>query len=521
MIGTITAGPTLAGDPDAIRTAGRNWRTAAMACAAAAAQVSAVAVVDGFLGDEAGIWEQRLGPQTSELLSTLATARDIVGGALVAYADALEDCQQELRSLAVHRIEAANAIDRWSDTPTATPDLVDSARQTMHDLDARAAAIHARHAAGARACCVQIDRATAMSPSRVAGVQPGLNRVRDVGGGAGRFHQSSNAVIAGFALTHPAQTSAIGPFLTTDNPRDAESDSDSRESAPRPWIDPTLQAAYRDRFYNACLGTKTGTTRVGDTTDMLCGVQADAIVESRENILVGLRTYPLALTQEEVYGLDDALADGWDLFTTFMFSGCKTGGSIGACIFDIASAPIPFAKGAKAVKVVVEVVDDGADVVKAGEKAAGAGKAADDAADATRTHPKPDEPSGTDTRNLSENGAPRPPEAQPPMTAEAARAWNENLTDQLAPGGTPIGAQGSRPEIRELPGGVPAAQDMFSRLAARGRVVENSSERTRVELPGGGWIQYRTKMTKSGDVPVTIDVKIPGFTLVGRLKFQP
>lgn len=385
MPSTITAGAmSLAGDPDAIRVAGRNWRTAAMACAAASAQVGAVAVVDGFLGDEAATWEQRIRPETSDLLSTLATARDIVGGALVSYADVLEDCQQELRALTVLRGQVGAELDRWHNTPNAAPDLIDSTTQTLHDLGARAAAILARHTAGVRACIVQIDRAAAMSPSHVAGIRSGLNRAPGIGGGPGRFRQSSNAVMAGFALTHPSQTSAIGPFLATDNPRDAVSDSDSREPAPRPWIDPSLQADYRDRFYNACLGTKTGTRIPGDNTEMLCGVNADAIVKSRENILIGLRTYPLALTQEEVYGLDDALADGWDLFTTFMFSGCKTGGSIGACIFDIVSAPIPFAKGAKAVKAGVELVEDGADVVKAGERAVDAEKAGEKAADADK-----------------------------------------------------------------------------------------------------------------------------------------
>ncbi|MEJ7647744.1 MAG: hypothetical protein WKF57_01660 [Nakamurella sp.] len=375
---TVAAPTTLTGDPDAIRASGRRWRTAAMACAAAAAQVGAVAVVDGFLGDEADTWQQRLESDTSTVLGTLATARDIVGGALVSYAEVLEDCQQELRALAVHRAEAGVTLDRWRDTPTAEPDLIDSAAQTVHDLDARSAAILARHAAAVRGCCVQIDRATAMSPGHVAGVRARVTAVR-AGGGPGRFRQSSNAVMAGFRLAEPAQLSALGPFLATDNPKDIDSNT---SPTPRPWIDRAMQATYRERFFNACRGMQTGATTPGDNTDAFCGVNADAIVESRENILIGLRTYPHALTQEEVYGLDDALADGWDLFTTFMFSGCKTGGNIGACIFDIVSAPIPFAKGAKAVKVGVEVFEDGADVVKAGDKAADAGRAADTGADA-------------------------------------------------------------------------------------------------------------------------------------------
>lgn len=40
--------------------------------------------------------------------------------------------------------------------------------------------------------------------------------------------------------------------------------------------------------------------------------------------------------------------------------------------------------------------------------------------------------------------------------------------DILMPGGVPVGVAGSRPEIRELPGGPTAAQDMFDELTSGG-----------------------------------------------------
>lgn len=384
MASTITAVATLAGDPDAIRAAGRNWRTAAMACAAAAAQVGGVTVIDRFLGDESTTWEQRLGPETSGLLSTLATARDIVGGALVSYAEVLKDCQQELRTLAIHRAEAAAALDRWRDTPTATPDTVDSATQTVHDLDARGAAVLARHAAGVRACCIQIDRATSLSPGRVVGVRPGVSVASTVSGGSGRFRQSSNAVMAGFSLAHPAQLSAAGPFLATDEPRDADSDT--------AWIDPATRERLYQRIFEHCIAKQTVMGNGGPGLDNGCMVYADSALYSRETLLQAVSLSPglIAMpalpktTFADVWNdYVDALRDmgtmteqAGDTFARFMFSGCMEGGSLRACLFDIASAPIPFAKGAKMVKVAVEVVDDGADVVKAGEKAADAGTAA-------------------------------------------------------------------------------------------------------------------------------------------------
>lgn len=382
MTSTITAGTTtLTGDPDTIRTTGRNWRTAAMACAAAAAQISTIAVVDGFLGDEATTWEQRLRPETSELLSTLATARDIVGGALVTYAEVLEDCQQELRALTVLQGQVGAELDRWRNTPTATPDLIDSTTQTLHDLGARAAAILARHTAGVRACSVQIDRAATMSPSHVAGVRPGLNRVPGIGGGPGRFRQSSNAVMAGFGLAHPAQTSAIGPFLATDNPRDAEIDTD--------WLDPATRARLYQRIYEHCMAKQSLMGNGGPGLDNGCSGYANSALHSRETLLHAASLSPGLIAMPALP--KTTLADVWndyvdalhdmgtmaeqtgDAFARFMFSGCMEGGSVGACLFDIASAPIPFAKGAKLVKAAVEVVDDGADVVKAGERAVNVG----------------------------------------------------------------------------------------------------------------------------------------------------
>jgi hypothetical protein len=85
----------------------------------------------------------------------------------------------------------------------------------------------------------------------------------------------------------------------------------------------------------------------------------------------------------------------------------------------------------------------------------------------------------------------------------------------LMPGGKPVGVQGTRSGIRELPGGMASAQEMFDKLLAGGtQHTPPNYPGTRYKLPGGGWVGLRPA-SKSG--PPTIDVNIPGIPI----KFKP
>jgi hypothetical protein len=76
------------------------------------------------------------------------------------------------------------------------------------------------------------------------------------------------------------------------------------------------------------------------------------------------------------------------------------------------------------------------------------------------------------------------------------------------PGGNPVGEEGTRPDIRELPGGQSGAESMFNELSKGGTPnTPPNYPGTGTNVPGGGWVGLRPE-SKSG--PPTIDVNIPG-----------
>lgn len=89
--------------------------------------------------------------------------------------------------------------------------------------------------------------------------------------------------------------------------------------------------------------------------------------------------------------------------------------------------------------------------------------------------------------------------------------------DILQPGGLPIGTAGSRPRIREIPGGPQDAADLFNQLAQGGKDITPPGHPGKlVELPGGGIVGLRPQ-SKSG--PPTIDVNIDGIA-IDKIKFK-
>jgi hypothetical protein len=85
----------------------------------------------------------------------------------------------------------------------------------------------------------------------------------------------------------------------------------------------------------------------------------------------------------------------------------------------------------------------------------------------------------------------------------------KRITDKVMPGGVPIGQRGNSARIRELPGGLPAAQSLFDYLRVGGSIVHDPDlEGSLIRLPGDvGYITFRAKSTN--DSPA-IDVNVPG-----------
>ena len=127
--------------------------------------------------------------------------------------------------------------------------------------------------------------------------------------------------------------------------------------------------------------------------------------------------------------------------------------------------------------------------------------------------------------------------SQPSVSSDTAhRGWQNTLDGfvsyvfnhdsaqniLLNPDGTPIGARGTKDDIRVLPGGFDAAKDLFDSLAQGGTIDTNTSyPGTWIERPyNGGGIGLRVYATRSPGTEATVDVNIPGIP-IKKLKFTP
>ncbi|HZU88143.1 MAG TPA: hypothetical protein VE993_02690 [Stellaceae bacterium] len=90
------------------------------------------------------------------------------------------------------------------------------------------------------------------------------------------------------------------------------------------------------------------------------------------------------------------------------------------------------------------------------------------------------------------------------------------VVDKLMPNGVPIGRRGSRATIRELPGGLPEATDLFNYLRVGGTLYRSDANLTIFRLPGdSGFIALRPRSRSGGPA---IDIKMPG-VLSQRIHF--
>jgi hypothetical protein len=86
----------------------------------------------------------------------------------------------------------------------------------------------------------------------------------------------------------------------------------------------------------------------------------------------------------------------------------------------------------------------------------------------------------------------------------------ERVREIVEPGGRPIGEVGKAgdPRIRELPGGLPAAQELFHALSGVGVDVTPPGHPGRlVQLPDGGYVGLRPETRSHRPA---IDLDIPG-----------
>ena len=130
-------------------------------------------------------------------------------------------------------------------------------------------------------------------------------------------------------------------------------------------------------------------------------------------------------------------------------------------------------------------------------------------------------------------GVPRPSPPVPPRTYPVPAAPSlptimeavpvpppkegETPADVLKPAGRLVGQAGSSADIRELPGGKQAAEEMFDRLTKGGfDITPPRYPGKRIRLPNGDTIGYRSKSTSG---PPTIDVDIAGVG-IEKLKFR-
>jgi hypothetical protein len=92
------------------------------------------------------------------------------------------------------------------------------------------------------------------------------------------------------------------------------------------------------------------------------------------------------------------------------------------------------------------------------------------------------------------------------LNAAIKNAATARVMDIVAPGGVPVGDEGSSSDVRELPGGLQAAQNMFSYLRVGGTVRPAAPDATVVQLPGNaGYVTFRAT-SDSGSPAVDINV---------------
>jgi hypothetical protein len=131
-----------------------------------------------------------------------------------------------------------------------------------------------------------------------------------------------------------------------------------------------------------------------------------------------------------------------------------------------------------------------------------------DARIALLRHIDPDNPHLTYFANP--NSPPRQ-EALDRLDVAIEAASIKRVADKVMPYGRPIGRRGSGPDIRELPGGNPAARELFNYLRVGGTEHRSEPNLSVIQLPGkAGFLTFRER---SGSEDSAIDINVPGVTI--------
>jgi hypothetical protein len=103
------------------------------------------------------------------------------------------------------------------------------------------------------------------------------------------------------------------------------------------------------------------------------------------------------------------------------------------------------------------------------------------------------------------------------LDAAIEAASIKRVADKVMPNGRPIGRRGDSAKVREVPGGIEAARNLFDYLRVGDSVHRSDPNMTIVRLPGdAGFLTLRTR-SRSGDS--AIDLNVPGVS-IRKLHFQ-
>lgn len=95
----------------------------------------------------------------------------------------------------------------------------------------------------------------------------------------------------------------------------------------------------------------------------------------------------------------------------------------------------------------------------------------------------------------------------------------ETPEEVLKPGGVLIGRPGSGsagPEVREVPGGLPKAEEIYTRLHRGGAVnTPPGYDGEGRDVPSGGWVGLRPRAEGSP----AVDVNVPSVPEIGKIHF--
>jgi len=110
------------------------------------------------------------------------------------------------------------------------------------------------------------------------------------------------------------------------------------------------------------------------------------------------------------------------------------------------------------------------------------------------------------------NSSPRQ-DALDRLDAAIEAASIKRVADKVMPYGRPIGRPGRGQDVRELPGGLKAAEDLFDYLTVGGERVDNPDlDGVLIKLPGNaGHITFRP-ISNSGPPAVDVNVRSMPFT---------